>query len=208
MRINEIYETLCDLYNVCNMPDIDHYLTTSHRNKNSIEICSGSSDREMLLIREKDGYLEVGLFIDPSIIASIESCNHLDHLDELACAIEGVSHFLYLIDRAQKGMPVSMLELELQAEVDKFLMVHLIMANKIGCAPPQLFYRLFHKFEFTEGLSPEEEKRYTTANRFAAKYCSFLRERFFNPLRICELVPKTREFFSRNLGEKLSLLTP
>jgi hypothetical protein len=208
MRIDEIHRTLCELYGLQNSPDINPYLRKSIEGEYNIEVGSGSSNREMLLIRENGGYLEMGLFIDPSIISTIDSTEPLDHLDELSCAIEGVSHFIYVMDRVQKGVSVSKLELELQAEVDKFLIIHLIMEGKAGYVPPQLFEQLFHEFKLSEGLSPEEAKRYTTANHFAAKYCAYLRERYFNPLRICGLVSKARDFFSRDLGEKLSPLTP
>jgi len=208
MRIDGIYKTLCELYDIHDTLDINRYLTMSLDGKNSAEVGSGSSNREMLLIRENDGYLEIGLFIDPSILTAIESDEPLNHLDELACAIEGTSHFLYFMERAQRGIPLSMLELELQAEVDKFLMIHLTAEKNEGGTSPQLFQKLFQDFSLTKELSPEEVERYTTANYFAAKYCAFLRDRFFNPLKMCELTSKAREFFSLNLEGKLSLLTP
>ncbi len=36
--------------------------------------------------------------------------------------VEGVSHFLYLAERARRELPTTQLELELQAEVDKYVL--------------------------------------------------------------------------------------
>ena len=208
MRIEELYQLLCRFYGLSPDLDIRHFLILADGRAQRIAGEKRTPTRETLLIRQSGDWLEIGLFIDPSIIVALEAPDPLVHLDEFACAAEGASHFLYLIDRAKKDRCVSRLELELQGEVDKFLTIHLIAARLNGSVAPGYFDRLFEEHHFNLQLSPEERHRYEQASYFAAKYCSFLRQRFFNPLRLEELMPKARDFFSRDLTSKLSLLIP
>ena len=87
-------------------------------------------------MREEDGGVALGLFLDDAVMAAAAAADPHHRrprlvaraaLSALACAAEGVSHFVYLATRAAAGRPVSLLELEVQAEVDKFalLLLHL-----------------------------------------------------------------------------------
>src|SRR6185312_2132304 len=82
--------------------------------------------REQLLVCEGDGEMSIALFVDPAAIANLvrhDPGNRLgDHnLGDFLLAIEGVSHFIYAILCARTERPVTQLELELQAEVDKYV---------------------------------------------------------------------------------------
>src|SRR5437016_1279437 len=82
--------------------------------------------REQLLLREMGDELEIGLFVDPQSLANLEQ-NDPRHgvgehnIADLCLAIEGVSHFVFLSFRAGADIPLRGLELELQAEVDKYV---------------------------------------------------------------------------------------
>ena len=82
--------------------------------------------REQLLLREADGELAMALFVDAAALANLEQHDPAARLDDenftdFCLAVEGVSHFVYVALRAARSRPVSQLELELQAEVDKFV---------------------------------------------------------------------------------------
>src|SRR6185503_6263264 len=82
--------------------------------------------REQLLVCEGDGEMSIALFVDPAAIANLvrhDPGHRLgDHnLGDFLLAIEGVSHFIYAIWSARAERPVTQLELELQAEVDKYV---------------------------------------------------------------------------------------
>lgn len=80
---------------------------------------AGSGEREALLLREgADGDLEVSVRLPPlpEADASLE-------LDTLCQIIEGVSHFVYVVERARMGRAATQLELEVQAEVDKWVVL-------------------------------------------------------------------------------------
>jgi len=208
MKISELYRMLCSLYGVSSPLDIDHYLVMACSSGSDELVGNSDISRETLLIRQTDEALEIGLFIDPSIICALESGDALDHLDELSCAAEGASHFLYVADRAGKNRQVSKLELELQGEVDKFLLIHLNAAGRYGEISPELFERQFERHSFGPGLSEDEVERYATASHFAAKYCSHLRSTCFNPLRMSDLKLQARNFFERDFPGKVARLVP
>ncbi len=86
-----------------------------------------------------------------------------------------MSHFLYLTRSAQLGRRLSILELEVQAEVDKFasLVLHHWPALQAASAW-QLHARLFHDVSYRPGLTPEEQARYVEANRLAALFTRWL----------------------------------
>ncbi len=207
MTIDELYSLLCDLYGVTTRLPIERYLTLVEE-RADCAIGNRLPHREALFIRQPGDGIELGLFIDPGVIAHLAEGDALDRLDDLACATEGVSHFLAVVERIHEGRPISALELELQGEVDKFLVIHLLAARRDGAVDPQLFRRLFEHHDFLPQLSAAERERYETADHLAAKYCAWLRDRFFNPLRLSELVNHARDFFRRGLAEKVALLVP
>ena len=65
-----------------------------------------------------------------------------EYLQDFLLAVEGVSHFVYLVHRARQERPVSAVELELQAEVDKYLVALLVTWNQTGEPPPGFGHRL------------------------------------------------------------------
>ena len=208
MKIAELYRMLCSLYGIDSPLEIEHFLICCSGRASDSLIGNIDLNREALLLRQSGEELELGLFVDPSILASIDAPGFLDRLDDLSCAAEGASHFLYVADRAEKGRSVSKLELELQGEVDKFLLIHLIAAEGARPVSPEFFFKQFEEHAFGPGLSEEDVERYATASHFAAKYCAHMRSRYFNPLRRAGLVSRAREFFHEDLPGKISRLLP
>ncbi|BDG08905.1 hypothetical protein [Anaeromyxobacter paludicola] len=143
---------------------------------------------ELLLVREEEGGAALGLFLDePLLAAALRARPHLRRsrltarrqLGQLACVAEGVSHFVYLSSRALAGRQVSLLELEVQAEVDKFalLVLHLWRRGRRR-ASRALRHRLYERVRYRPHLDGPELERYRTANRLAAGYAGWLEARF------------------------------
>ena len=114
--------------------------------------------REQLLLREMDGELGMALFVDAAAIANLERHDPAARLDErnfadFCLAVEGVSHFVYVALAAARQRPVSQLELELQAEVDKFVCCFLV-----GGVIADLRLRLYGDVRYAAAL----ERRFTT----------------------------------------------
>lgn len=209
MNISNIYQMLCLLYEPKTVLDIERYLLSIAPYGSGETVANGHMPgRETLFIRQAGEDLELGLFVAPQVVATLKDADPLLHLEELALAVEGASHFLYVADRADKNIQISKLELELQAEVDKFIIIHLLASERYRCTPWDLFEKQFEGFGYAPDLTEEERERYAAANHFAAKYCAHLRDRHFNPLRIWALMTEARDFFGCGLSAKLKRLIP
>ena len=130
-----------------------------------------ASGAEALLVHEADGALELGLYLSEDVLLEAPR-GGLGPFCQLA---EGVSHFLYLTRAAELARPVSLLELEAQAEVDKFALL-LLRAWSAGRGrwATVLHSCLFEETRLRPGLSAVEERRYGEANRLARAFCGRL----------------------------------
>jgi len=149
----------------------------------------------------EDEEIELGVYIGEETLARL---NELDlssgvaseHFPALCIAIEEVSHFAYLMWNANRDKSVTQLELELQAEVDKFVTSALLLARKNReLVPADLMDRLFGDFVLRDGLDFSRRERYLTASSFARTYCSFLVRRFLRGPRVADLLAELRHFY-------------
>jgi hypothetical protein len=174
-------------------------------------LCPGASPDEALLICEDGETLHVGLFLDEGVLAQLARGQgepwSIERLRGFCHAAEGVSHFLYLAHRAEQHRPVSLLELEAQAEVDKYLCVLLqLWAAGRRAASPELRRRLFERISLRPGLTSAEQARYRFANQLAAATARVLEARFVLQGRLEGLLREARRLYRLGGGEKLSAL--
>jgi hypothetical protein len=159
--------------------------------------------REQLLLREDDGELGMALFVDAAALANLEQNDPAARLDDenftdFCLAVEGVSHFIYMALRAAQSRPVSQLELELQAEVDKFACCFLVAGTAAS-----LRRRLYGDVAYADDLDADERERYRTANREAGRYATALERHFGARERTAALFTELRRFYRMDLPEKL-----
>ncbi|MGC4115902.1 MAG: hypothetical protein QM765_15180 [Myxococcales bacterium] len=141
---------------------------------------------EELLVRTADDTVEVGLSLGAGVLERLPELSTDapasflgDLLPAFAAAAEGVSHFVYLTVHALTDRRVSLLELEAQAEVDKFAtgVLHLWRHGERSRSA-QLRERLFDRVGYRADLTAEERERYGQANHLARGYARFLESRF------------------------------
>jgi hypothetical protein len=159
--------------------------------------------REQLLLRQDDDELAMGLFVDAAALENLERHDPADGLHErnfadFCLALEGVSHFVYVALCASAHRSVSPLELELQAEVDKFVCCVLIGGGAAG-----LRRRLYHDVRFAPDLDHDERSRYETANLEADRYAATLERRFVAEDRTDAMLTEVRRFYRMGLPDKL-----
>ncbi len=170
---------------------------------------------ELLVVEEADGVL-LALFLDEDVVRAAAGTDPHDRrpllvaravLPRLACAAEGVSHFVYLATRAAAGRGVSLLELEVQAEVDKFalLLLHL-WRRGLRRTSGALRRRLFERVRYRAHLGAEERARYEEANRLGAAYARWLEGRYVEDADIDGLLRELRASYRLGGGEKLAYL--
>ncbi|MCZ7597967.1 MAG: hypothetical protein M5U09_09875 [Gammaproteobacteria bacterium] len=116
----------------------------------------------------------MSLYLDRDLVDGLATSDPYTRLDaanlkEFCTALEGVSHFVYLLFNATHQRPVSRLELELQAEVDKFFAVWMLSATQGRALDVEsLSAWLFDRCRFDPALGDGERDRYETANRLGA----------------------------------------
>jgi len=170
---------------------------------------------ELLVKGERDG-VDVGLFLDEGVVLAATSASlhrrrarlfSRRRLDGVACVAEGVSHFVYLATRAEADRPVSLLELEVQAEVDKFaLLVLHLWRRGLRRLSAALRHRLFERVRYHAHLGQDELQRYRTANGLAAGYARWLEGRFVFRNDADGLFRELRATYRRGAGEKMGYL--
>jgi hypothetical protein len=154
----------------------------------------------------------MSLYLDGSLLKRLELADPLGALTEgnladYCTALEGVSHFVYTAWRLHGDAPVSLLELETQAEVDKYAAtVFLVAQQQGGNYPAQVHPRLFDRVSFDARLEQEQYDRYRTAHRCAANFCRRLERRFVQrgEARIEALLRELRKFYRLGSTAKLA----
>jgi hypothetical protein len=175
MRLGGLQALLAELYALDVAYEVDDFLTTDADLARALD-AGGRELDEKLLIAETDGEAEVSLYVEPSVLERLARSDPLtrldgDNLEDFWTAFEGVSHFIYYAWHAQLEKSVTLLEMELQAEVDKYVATTLLLARQ-GQRPPRgLHHWLFEMPRLDERLEGDERDRYRRANRYAGKYC-------------------------------------
>jgi hypothetical protein len=190
-KLGEVQRALEKQNGTVEHPPIAAFLISNEEHKTM----PGAADTpEQIFVSEDADDPRMGVFICKETLERVAK-NGLDSLHDYCVVAEGVSHFIYL---ASADRPVKLLELELQAEVDKY--VHL--TDKLGITPGTseqraLHDRIFERYALHKHLSDEEVERYEMASKAAAKFTYRISQdatRFYD---------EARSFFSLHLEEKL-----
>ena len=212
MLLRNLQSLLGRLYDVSVDYDVYDFLVTDRR---ALAGVNPHNDRrapeEELLLAETPEGAGVALYIDPCVLRRLEQADPLGALTEAnladyCTALEGVSHFVYSTWRLDCDAPVSLLELETQAEVDKYAATVFLVADQQGGSfPAQVHARLFDRVHFDARLEPEQYDRYRTAHRCAANYCRRLESRFVNrgKAQVEALVRELRKFYRLGSAAKM-----
>ena len=200
------------LYDVENRHDVADFLITDKSDLQHFKPANDAREleEELLLAESSDG-VGIGLYLDPELLKRLERTDPVDALTEqnladYCTALEGVSHFVYAAWRLHADLPVSLLELETQAEVDKYAVtVFLLGLQQGGGYPHHVHARLFDRISFDARLPAEQYQRYRDAHECAARFCRRLEHRFVNRgvARIEALIRELRKFYRLGNREKL-----
>ncbi len=164
-----------------------------------------------LVAQDGDG-LSVGVVLDDSVGAGLERADPRERIDgsnlgPFTTLTEEVSHFLYVLFRARSDRPVTQLELELQGEVDKYLVsLFFFGLREERAVSGRLRQALFARYELAEGLSAESCERYHEASRLANRYCGWLESRYLRDRSREDLARETRRFWRLGQREKLETI--
>ncbi len=180
-----VQDALERLYRLDRVADVADYLRRAQ-----------DGERETLLLRQADdGALEVSLRL-PHLTGE-------PTLDALCQIIEGVSHFVYVIERARIEREATRLELELQAEVDKWVVLAGSLHGFDVAQSAELRSRLYEEIAFEHDGETELGERYRVANDAAHRFVRRLEREYVRQARYDELRVELRRFFRMGQEEKL-----
>ncbi len=152
--------------------------------------------REKLLVREaQDGAVEIRLEL-PTLERS---------LDSVCQIIEGVSHFVYVSMRATQNHSATALELEIQAEVDKYVVLSGDLESLDVERSARLRERLYEHIGYLHAAESELGERYRVANQTASRFLHKLERAHVTTRRFGELRRELHQFFRAGQEEKLRL---
>jgi hypothetical protein len=161
-----------------------------------------AGEREVLLLREAaDGTLEVSLRL-PTLAGDAG-------MDGVCQIIEGVSHFVYVVERARREREATQLELELQAEVDKWVFLASAMRQELSVVrSAALRARLYERVRYEHDAASESGERYRVANDAAHRFVRRLERDYLGAARFEDLRAELRRFFHEGQEAKLRLGRP
>jgi hypothetical protein len=207
MVLSHLQALLSDFYDLGVVYDIYDFLITDEALAGALNE-GGRNTEEKLLICEGGDDAAVSLYLHADLVERLSKDDPIarlsaSNLADFWLAFEGVSHFTYYAYRAGIEKPVTLLEMELQAEVDKFVATTMLL-HRQGARPPRsLHHWLFDAPSFGSDLGPAELKRYEYANYYAAKYCAALWPRLATRFRAAELQPELRRFYRYSQPAKI-----
>jgi hypothetical protein len=170
-----LQSALAEIYDLPATPDVREYLMTDRATLSSYGGTRPAD--EQLLVAEDGDTLSMALYIDASVIERLDRsdpCASLTHenLADYLTAAEGVSHFVYVAWNGGHDKPVTLLELELQAEVDKYVLgAWLLRSQGGGRFPRELHRALFERAHIDPVAAAGRIGLYHAASNYAARFC-------------------------------------
>ncbi len=192
----QIQARLSRLYGIGEAPPVDDFIEASDHD-----------GREVLILvdRGAGGEVELSLRLPRSAATGRPSFAQLCHL------VEGVSQFLSVAEGARRELPATQLELELQAEVDKYVLLAHGPALGWGARrfEPERAARirqtLFDRVRYLDPAGTERGDRYRLANDLAARFAGRLESSFARHGRFEQMRAALRRFYCAGQAEKIEL---
>ena len=208
--LNKLQGIIRRTYDLGSQPSVSEFLVTTPQAAKSLGLVPGRRPVEEQVLVAVDGdNLDLAVYLNPGVLNRLRREDpllelHDGNLGDFWTVLEGVSHFVCLAWNAAKNKQVTQLELELQAEVDKFVTTALLVAaQRGGKVPPDLHQWLFELPNIDDGLDEATTARYERANRYAGRYCLELIRRYLRDGRNRSMMPELRRFYRFSQRRKI-----
>jgi hypothetical protein len=166
---------LAEIYDLAATPDVAQFLMTDARHLARFD-GARATDEQLIVAQDDDG-LALGLYIDAAVLDRLARSDPFaeltgENLADYLTVAEGVSHFVYISWNAGFDKPVTLLELELQAEVDKYVLgAWLLREQGRGRFPRELHRALFERAHVDPAAAAGRARLYHTASGYAGRFC-------------------------------------
>lgn len=209
MRVADLQQRLAELYRLEHGLSVEDFLVTDAATAGALTPPGARQHlEERLLVHHEGDEVSLALYLDDALLGRLRERRLLDALDDedledFWTAVEGVSHFNYVVHNAAARREVTLLELELQAEVDKFVST-VLLAREQGrrAVASRLHHLLFERMSLDSELDGEERERYRLANDYAGRYCRRIGARLHEAGE--EVMTELRRFYRYSQRQKIS----
>jgi hypothetical protein len=183
MLLSHLQELIGGIYDVRVAHDVYDFLVTD-RGRLPAGARGGTSEEELIVAQplEEGDEVALSLYLDPRLLERLTREDplvrlHGGNVADWWTVLEGVSHFLCVAWNAGHDKPVSLLELEMQAEIDKYVASYWLLRRQFpGYFPAELRRLLFERTRI-DPRAGERAPLYREASRYAARFCARLEQR-------------------------------
>jgi hypothetical protein len=214
MVLKQLQDLIGEIYDVRITHDVYDFLVTD-RGALPPAARSNDSDEQLIVAQPTangGGEVGVSLYLDPALLARLQRADpiaslHDGNVADCWTALEGVSHFLYLAWNAGHDKPVSLLELEMQAEVDKYVASYWLLRRQFPERfPAELLRVLFERTRIDPSLARGREDLYRQASRYAERFCRKLEQSLRGARAVAdrEVLAELRRFYRLTNARKVA----
>ncbi len=202
MLLKRLQDLIGGIYDVSISHDVYDFLVTDRDRLPAAARTRGPTDEELIVVGDGTE-IAMSLYLDPELLERLDRADPMERLHDgnvadYWTALEGVSHFLYLAWNAGHDKPVSLLELEMQAEVDKYVGSYWLLRRQFPDRfPAELMRLLFERTRIDSRLAAGRENLYREASRYAEKFCRRLESSLRNArgLSQTQVLAELRRFY-------------
>lgn len=210
MVLRALQDLLAGIYDVPLAHDVCDFLVTDPGCVPGA--ARSTANGEQLLVARDGDDMAVALYLDAQLLERLAAADPLECLDggnlaDCWTALEGVSHFHYLAFHAGHDREVSRMELETQAEVDKYVATLWLLRSQA----PERFPRELHRILFSctqvdPRLPPRHAHLYRRASAYAARFCRRMEDRLQHPADAAfrDMVAELRRFYRLTEARKFA----
>lgn len=178
--LNRLQALLAGIYDLSLGDDVCDYVITDRRMLPDLAPSNGADEQLFVESGGPSHEFGVALYLDPSLLERLGAADptdalHMGNVADYLTALEGVSHFVCVAWHASQGRDVSLLALEMQAEIDKYVATYALLRRQAPRRfPAELHDLLFARTRVDPALAGERAALYRKASAHAARYCRAL----------------------------------
>lgn len=207
--LRDLQSMLSRIYGIEQSLDVHDFLVTDAVLIKALEAnADARTTTEKVLVRQSEDEIGMTLYLDRELLDRLRSRDPRRRLGQTNLAdfwtvLEGISHFNYIAWNAAVDKSVTLMEVEMQAEVDKYVGARLLSEQQQTKLGESVYRWLFDEPTFDVQLEPDELSRYRNASRYAGRFCRSLERRFPTPNVMPGMLQELRAFYRLTQPEKV-----
>ncbi|MEZ4845722.1 MAG: hypothetical protein R2877_01755 [Bdellovibrionota bacterium] len=182
------------IYRLSSCPEAQQYVLSPKQFKKM----SRSPDKPQVIYRDEGEDVSLGIYLGSDLFKQVKRKNKVFSFQDFCVMTEEISHFVYLVWSKANGKIINLLDLELQAEVDKFM-----LASDFFGSGKDIFGKLFKHFHMRKNLGQDEQERYFTANRLGKKFAQAM---IHTKMSSIDKMNWLRMFYRQNISNRILMI--